>query len=84
MKPIEFEGQNVIYAKDQPEYNPLPAHRGPDGTVTSCWEFNDEDIEHIIKHRKIFISQMTFNKALQPINVFNEAIFLTQEDLEKE
>ena len=27
MKPIEFKDQNVVYAKDQPEYLPLPALR---------------------------------------------------------
>lgn len=27
MRPIEFKGQNIIFAKDQPEYLPLPALR---------------------------------------------------------
>lgn len=27
MKPIEFPGVNVVFAKDQPEYMPLPAMR---------------------------------------------------------
>lgn len=25
MKPVEFPGVNVVFAKDQPEYIPLPA-----------------------------------------------------------
>jgi hypothetical protein len=25
MRPVEFEGFNVTFAKDQPEYQPLPA-----------------------------------------------------------
>ena len=37
MKPIEFPEQNVVFAKDQLEYNPLPAHRTEDreSAVTS-------------------------------------------------
>jgi len=27
MKPVEFEHQNIVFAKDQPEYQPLPALR---------------------------------------------------------
>jgi hypothetical protein len=34
MKPVEFPGVNVVFAKDQPEYMPLPAmkiHNDPQG-----------------------------------------------------
>ena len=27
MKPVEFKHQNIVFAKDQPEYQPLPALR---------------------------------------------------------
>jgi hypothetical protein len=37
MKPTEFLEQNCVYAKDQPEYLPLPVHRTEDGMVISCW-----------------------------------------------
>lgn len=37
MIPIEFPEQNCVYAKDQPEYLPLPVHKTPDGMVISCW-----------------------------------------------
>lgn len=55
MKPIEFEGQNVVYAKDQPEYNPLPAYKDAEGTVTTCWELDPEDLVQINKSRKIWL-----------------------------
>ena len=29
----------VIYAKDQPEYSPLPAIRLEDGTIVTRWKF---------------------------------------------
>lgn len=67
MKPIETEQTNVIYAKDQPEYQPLPANKTEDGTVTSCWELTDEELLQVMATKRIYISQMTFNKPLQPI-----------------
>lgn len=36
MKPVEFEGQNVIFGEGQPEYQPLPALLMPDGEVITC------------------------------------------------
>lgn len=67
MKPIEFEGHNVVFAKDQPEYPPLPAHKAEDGTVITCWELSPEEKEGVSKTGKIFIKMLTFNQPLQPI-----------------
>ena len=67
MIPIEFEQCNTVYAKDQPEYQPLPAYKSPSGTVVSCWELTEEDIQRIIRTRKLYISMLTFNQPLQPI-----------------
>lgn len=67
MKPIEFPEQNVVYAKDQPEYLNLPVHRDEVGTVTSCWELTPEEIETVKKTGKVYLRQMTFNQALQPV-----------------
>lgn len=67
MKPIEFPGHNVVFAKDQPEYQPLPALRMPDGEVITCWEISDEELEEIVKTKRIYLSQLTFNQPLQPI-----------------
>lgn len=69
MAPIEFRGVNVTYAKDQSEYLPLPVMKLQDGTVISCWEVTDEDLERIIKERKVYVAQLTFNTPLQPLNV---------------
>lgn len=76
MKPIEFKDQNVIYAKDQPEYNPLPAHKSEDGIVTSCWQLDKEDLDEINKTGKIWLSQLTFNKPLQPVNIYTDVKFI--------
>ena len=71
MKPVEFPGHNVVFAKDQPEYLPLPALRvpGPEGEVITCWELSDEELEEIKRTKRIYLSQWTFNNPLQPIRM---------------
>lgn len=69
MKPIEFPGANVTFAKDQPEYQPLPAMvlKDNEGSVITCWELTDEEIETISKTKKLYLKQLTFRHPLQPI-----------------
>jgi hypothetical protein len=69
MKPVEFEHQNVIFGKGQDSYNELPAFQSPDGEVISCWELSEEELQNVISTRKIYLSQLTFNKALQPVRL---------------
>ena len=66
MKPIKFEGHNVVFAEDQKEYTPLPAFKAENGTVVTCWELTNEDFERIVETRRIYLSVMTFNNPLQP------------------
>ncbi len=67
MKPIEFLGQNIIFAKDQPEYQPLPAQRTEDGVVLTFWELTPEERLEVFNEGKLYIRQLTFNRPLQPI-----------------
>lgn len=69
MKPVEFTGHNVVFAKDQPEYQPLPALRipGVQGEIISCWELTDDEVEVIARTKRLYLSQLTFNGPLQPI-----------------
>ena len=83
MKPVEFEGQNAIYGSGQPEYLPLPAHRDKDGTVTTCWELTPEELEEVKKSGKIWLSQMTFNRPLQPVNMFTNLVLLDIKEIIK-
>jgi hypothetical protein len=69
MKPIDFYGSNVVFAKDQPEYLPLPAHKTPDGQVTSCWKMSWKERLRCIVTGRIFITMLTFNKPLQPLRL---------------
>lgn len=67
MKPKDFKGQNVIFAKDQLEYQPLPAQVFPDGTVITCWELTEQELMDITKNKCFYLQQLTFNQPLQPI-----------------
>jgi hypothetical protein len=67
MKPIKFNGYNVIYAENQPEYIPLPVYKDSEGTVTSCWEFTFLERLKILFGAKLYWSQMTFNQPLQSV-----------------
>ena len=69
MNPIEFKGQNVILGKDQPEYKNIPALRFAGGEIITCWELADEDILEIVRHKRIYVSQLTFRAPLQPLKV---------------
>ena len=55
------------YAKNQPEYYPLPTVRFPDGLVISKWEFTLEERERIYNGGNLYVGVSTFNEPLQPI-----------------
>lgn len=71
MTPIKFEGHNVVFAEDQPEYQPLPAIKidSQQGEVITCWELSDEELADVIKNKKVYLSQLTFNGPLQPVMI---------------
>lgn len=68
MKPIKFKEANITFAKDQPEYQPLPAYKdaGPEGYVVSCWGLSFKERIKILLTGKLWIGLMTFHKPLTP------------------
>lgn len=68
MKPIEFPEHNVVFAKDQPEYQPLPAFRagGEMGAVISCWKLTFRERLRILFTGRLWVSLATFGKPLTP------------------
>lgn len=68
MKPIEFPEQNVVYAKDQPEYQPLPAFKSdaPTGEVVSCWKLSFTERLKILFTGKMWLCLLSFNGPLTP------------------
>ena len=65
MKPIRFKGCNSTYAKDQPEYLPLPVYK-TDGMVVSCWKMGFMERIISLVTGKVYFALMTFNRPLQP------------------
>jgi len=80
MKPVEFKEQNVVFAKDQPEYLPLPAYKSQEGQVISCWQLDEADKQLIAQTGVIYISVHTFNNPLQPIRPSVDSPFIEGSD----
>jgi hypothetical protein len=68
MKPIKFEGMNITYAMNQPEYYPLPAYfNREEGIITSCWELTFKERLKILFGKNIYHHQLTFGHQPLPI-----------------
>jgi hypothetical protein len=68
MKPVKFKHQNIVFTKDQPGYQPLPALKidSPNGEVVSCWKLSFKERVKIIFTGRIWLSLITFNRPLTP------------------
>lgn len=65
MKLATFPEVTVVIAKDQPEYQPLPAHFDS-GVVTCCWKLSLRERLRIFFTGKVWHQVMTFGNPLQP------------------
>lgn len=69
-----LEDEEAVYAKDQPEYVPLPSikSRKPDGrgTILTRWTFTEEERKAISEGADLFVRVHTFCQPLQPIGMF--------------
>jgi hypothetical protein len=83
MKPFKFKQCNVTFAKDQPEYQQLPALKldTPQGEVISCWKLSFVERITIIFTGKIWLQLLSFNKPLTPsyITLNRKELFTTPE-----
>lgn len=68
MRPIKFKEVNATYAKNQPEYLPLPGHKikEPEGRFIFCMGLNFKERLKILITGRLWVSLMTFNKPLTP------------------
>jgi hypothetical protein len=64
-----YECPMVVFAKDQPEYIPLPAWRGPDGTVVSRWKLSWRERLAVFFGGHLWLTVLTFNHPLQPVKI---------------
>ncbi len=59
----------VVYAKDQDEYIPLPACRTRNGVVVTRWRPTVWERLRILFTGNLWLSVWTFNKPLQPVRL---------------
>src|ERR1700721_2317428 len=64
-----LEAHEVVYAKNQPEYNPLRTllSNTKEGRVMSRWSPTPEQRPAIAEGENIFLELLTFGNPLQPI-----------------
>lgn len=69
MKPIKFDGANVVYVANKPEYIPLPAERRPGRSceVVTCWEISPDELKRVQETGKIYLGLLTYGQPLQPV-----------------
>lgn len=58
--------REIVFAKDQPEYRPLPAIRTADGIVTTRWRLTWRERLLLAWRGSFYLQQMTFGDPLQP------------------
>lgn len=68
METVEFKHQNIVYAKDQSEYKPLPALKldTQEGEVISCWKMSVKERLIVLFTGRVWLSLLSFNKPLTP------------------
>lgn len=69
MKPIKFKEQNIIFAKNQTPYMPLPAYQDNEegGRIFHCWKLSFRERFKMLFTGKLWINVLTFNQPPQPI-----------------
>jgi len=68
MEIIEFDEQTTVFAENQPEYRPLPAHQFNDaeGRIAFCWKLSWSERLKVLFTGKLWHQVLTFNALLQP------------------
>lgn len=66
MELVEFPEQTFVIARDQPQYNPMPAHIDIAGVVTCQWKLSWKERLKIVLSGKIWHQIHTFGRPVQP------------------
>jgi hypothetical protein len=59
----------VVFAKDQPQYIPLPASVDASGIVMTEWEPTEEELDRLLQGGRIRLWVHTFGHPLQPVSI---------------
>lgn len=63
---VDFPESNVTYAKDQPEYRPLPCKQYDDGRIVFCWRLTFVQRLTVLFTGRLWHQVQTFGQPLQP------------------
>ena len=76
----------VVFAKDQPQYIPLPAYVDPNGVVVTRWKFSFKERLNILFRGCIWLELLTFGRPLQPVrlSVDSPTVEKTNEDVARQ
>lgn len=66
------DAPETVYAKDQPEYIPLPSVKTPDGIVLTRWSVSEQEKKQILEQGYFYLLVSTFNTPLQPVMLTTE------------
>lgn len=71
MRPIspDLGLPEIVFAKNQPEYQPLPAIRLDDGAVITRWRLTWWERLKVLVRGDVWLWVMTFHKPLQPVTL---------------
>ena len=69
-----MENEEIVYAKDQPQYVPLPVLKSRkedrDGRILMRWQFNEQERVAIANGADLVVSILTYQQPLQPLGMF--------------
>lgn len=63
----------VVYAENQPEYNPLPSIKQSDGCVVTRWSMTWRERLKVLLTGSVYLEVLTFNQPLQPLKMSVDA-----------
>jgi hypothetical protein len=64
------EAIEVVLAKDQPEYLPLPAvYIEEPGRFVTRWRLSDEERQKVVEGGDVILTQLTFGNPFHPVNL---------------
>lgn len=78
-----YASDEVIFAKNQPEYTQLPALRDRRGVVLTRWAFTDAERAAVASGADLFLFIVTGNYPLQPVALEISGHDRTLEDVAK-
>ena len=79
MRSVKFEGCTHAIAGTQKEYDTLHAQvlPGKEGEALMIFELTDEEVQEIVRTKKLVYSRLTFGGLFQPFKIMTQWPFET-------